>query len=118
MAQQVLVQLFKTTTELPMVEFSDALETLGTLTDAFKMKQKVQLSIKRDGRKIYKIESQDLGVASWGKFLYSILYYIKLKKNRFRVWSLFGVTKQRFMTQSTLCCVLNLIAIIDIPRCL
>lgn len=47
-AQGVLLQLLRATTQLDMVEFSYAMETLGTLTDALRLKQRVQLSIQRD----------------------------------------------------------------------
>lgn len=47
-AQRVLVQLLRTTTQLPMVEFSHAMDTIVTLTDALRLKHRVQLSIHHD----------------------------------------------------------------------
>lgn len=48
LAHGVLLRLLRITSQLPMIEFTHALETLETLTDAFKLEQRVNLTINHD----------------------------------------------------------------------
>lgn len=48
LAHGVLLRLLRVTSQLPMTEFSHALDTLETLTDAYKLEQRVNLSISHD----------------------------------------------------------------------
>ncbi|XP_045624651.2 uncharacterized protein [Procambarus clarkii] len=45
LAHGVLLRLLRVTSQLPMIEFTHALETLETLTDAYQLEQRVNLSI-------------------------------------------------------------------------
>ncbi|XP_027212027.2 uncharacterized protein [Penaeus vannamei] len=48
LAHGVLLRLLRITSQLPMIEFTHALETLEMLTDAFKLEQRVNLTINHD----------------------------------------------------------------------
>lgn len=48
LAHGVLLRLLRVTSQLPMIEFSHALDTLETLTDAYKLEQRVNLTIRHD----------------------------------------------------------------------
>ncbi|KAF2354602.1 hypothetical protein FHG87_014647 [Trinorchestia longiramus] len=45
-AQRMMLQLLRTTARLPMVEFSHAMDTIATLTDALRLKHRVELSVR------------------------------------------------------------------------
>ncbi|XP_071550422.1 uncharacterized protein [Panulirus ornatus] len=51
LAHGVLLRLLRVTSQLPMIEFSHALDTLETLTDAYQLEQRVNLTICRDQEK-------------------------------------------------------------------
>ncbi|XP_018014528.2 uncharacterized protein LOC108671486 isoform X2 [Hyalella azteca] len=46
LAQRALVQLLRTVTRLPMVQFCHAMDTFATLNDALRLKQRVELSLR------------------------------------------------------------------------
>ncbi|KAK8392779.1 hypothetical protein O3P69_014898 [Scylla paramamosain] len=48
LAHGVLLRLLRVTSQLPMIQFSHALDTLETLTDAYKLEQRVNLTISHD----------------------------------------------------------------------
>ncbi|KAG7157003.1 hypothetical protein Hamer_G020285 [Homarus americanus] len=48
LAHGVLLRLLRVTSQLPMIEFSHALDTLETLTDAYQLEQRVNLTISHD----------------------------------------------------------------------